>query len=114
MGSGLINLLQQGLGGTVGLALMITVLQRRMSVHARRYDEHQAFSSPPWEDVFGRFQHVVVQAGEVDAMVPTKALALVYQQLHSTSHRAAYQDCFVLLTLMTLAVMPLVCFLRKR
>ena len=114
MGSGLINLLQQGLGGTVGLALMITVLQRRMSVHASRFDAHQAFSSLPWEDVFGRFQDVVVQAGEVDAMVHTKALALVHQQLQQQATVAAYQDCFVLLTLMTLAVMPLVCFLRKR
>ena len=114
MGSGLINLLQQGIGGTVGLALMITVLQRRMAVHASRFDEHQAFSSLHWEDVFARFQDVVVQAGEVDAMVHTKALALVHQHLQQQATVSAYQDCFVLLTIMTLAVIPLVCFLRKR
>ena len=75
MGSGLINLPATRYCGTVGLALMITVLQRRRLVHAGRFDAHQAFSSLHWEDVFGRFQDIVVQAGEVDAMVHTKALA---------------------------------------
>jgi hypothetical protein len=92
---------------------MITVLQRRMSVHTSHFDEQQAFSSLHWGDLFGRFQEVVVQAGEVDAMVHTKALALVHQHLQRQATVSAYQDGFVLLTIMTLAVMPLVCFLRK-
>jgi hypothetical protein len=47
-------------------------------------------------------------------MVNTKALALVHQHLQQQATVSAYQDCFVLLTIMTLAVIPLVCFLRKR
>jgi MFS transporter, DHA2 family, multidrug resistance protein len=114
MGSGLINILQQGIGGTVGLALMITVLQRRMSVHTSLLDQHQAFSSLPWGDVFGRVQDFVTQAGEAGSMVDTTALALVHQHLLQQATLSAYQDCFVLLTIMALAVVPLVFFLRKR
>jgi hypothetical protein len=51
---------------------------------------------------------------KVDAMVHTKALALVHQHLQQQATVSAYQEYFVLLTLMTLAVIPLVCFLRKQ
>jgi DHA2 family multidrug resistance protein len=114
MGSGLINILQQGMGGAVGLALMTTVLQRRMSTHAALLDQHQAFSSLPWGDVFVGVQGVVTQAGEVGPMAETTALALVHQHLLQQATVSAYQDCFVLLTIMALAVMPLVFFLRQR
>jgi hypothetical protein len=98
----------------VGLALMIAVLQRRMSVHASLLDEHQAFSSMPWGDVFGGVHEVVTQAGEVGTMVEVKALALVHQHLLQQATVSAYQDCFVLLAAMALAVIPLVFFLRRR
>lgn len=114
MGSGLINILQQGIGGTVGLALMTTVLQQRMTVHASLLDQHHAVSTMPWGEMFVDVQDVVRQAGEVGTLVDTKALALMYQHLLQQATVAAYQDCFVLLTAMTLAVMPLVFFLRRR
>jgi DHA2 family multidrug resistance protein len=114
MGSGLINILQHGLGGAVGLALMTTVLQRRISTHAHLLDAHQAFSALPWEDVFVGVQSVVAPAGELGPVAETTAQALVHQHLLQEATVSAYQDCFVLLTIMALAVMPLVCFLRQR
>jgi DHA2 family multidrug resistance protein len=114
MGSGLISILQQGLGGAVGLALMTTVLQRRMSTHADLLDQQQAFSSLPWGEVFSGVQEVVTQAGDTGPLADTTAAAIVYQHLLQQATVAAYQDCFVLLTAMALAVMPLVCFLRRR
>ena len=47
-------------------------------------------------------------------MVTTKALALVPQHLQQQATILAYQDCCVLLTSMTLAVIPWVFFRRKR
>jgi DHA2 family multidrug resistance protein len=114
MGSGLINILQQGLGGAVGLALMTTVLQQRLSVHASRLDAQQALSALPWEDVLGRAQEAVRLAGEGGPLSDATAQALVYQHLLQHASVAAYQDCFVLLTAMTLAVVPLVFLLRQR
>jgi MFS family permease len=114
MGSGLISILQQGMGGAVGLALMTTVLQRRLSIHTNLLDAHQAFSALPWEEVFVRVQSAVTQAGEVGAQAETTAQALVHQHLLQEATVSAYQDCFVLLTIMALAVMPLVCCLRRQ
>ena len=113
MGSGLISILQQGMGGAVGLALMTTVLQRRMSVHTGLLDAHQAFSALPWEDVFVRVQDVVTSAGEVGPLAEATVPALVHQHLLQQATVFAYQDCFVLLAVMALAVMPLVCCLRQ-
>jgi DHA2 family multidrug resistance protein len=114
MGSGLISILQQGMGGAVGLALMTTVLQRRMSTHADLLDQHQAFSSLPWGEVFIGVQDVIAPAGEAGPLAESTTLALVHQHLLQQATVAAYQNCFVLLTAMALAVMPLVCFLRRR
>jgi DHA2 family multidrug resistance protein len=114
MGSGLINILQQGMGGAVGLALMTTVLQQRLSVHAGQFDAQQAFTSLPLENVLGGVQEVVRQAGEGGPWGDTTAQTLVYQHLLQHATVAAYQDCFLLLTAMTLAVVPLVCLLRQR
>jgi DHA2 family multidrug resistance protein len=114
MGSGLISILQQGMGGAVGLALMTTVLQRRMSTHTELLDAQQAFSALHWEDVFSRVQDGVTSAGAGGPLAETTVQALVHQHMQQQATVFAYQDCFVLLTLMALAVMPLVCCLRRQ
>jgi DHA2 family multidrug resistance protein len=113
MGSGLINLLQQGIGGTVGLAMMTTVLQRRTIYYASRLDESQAFSPLPWGDVLDPAYDLMTRAGEVGTMVEVKALALLQRHLEQQATVAAYQDCFMLVVLMCLLSMPLVLLLRR-
>ena len=48
MGSGLLNLMQNGLGNTLGLALVTTVLARRLTYHHSTLDQQQDFSSLSW------------------------------------------------------------------
>ena len=113
MGSGLINLLQQGIGGTVGLAMMTTILQRRTIYHTSRLDESQAVSSLPWGEVLGPAQDLMARAGEVGTMIEVKTLALLHRHLEQQATITAYQDCFMLVVLMCLLAMPLVLFLRR-
>jgi hypothetical protein len=47
-------------------------------------------------------------------MVDVKALALLHRHLEQQATVAAYQDCFLLLVSLTLLVMPLMLFLRRR
>jgi DHA2 family multidrug resistance protein len=114
MGSGLINLMQQGIGGTVGLAMMTTMLQRRTTYYASMLDQHQVFSSLSWAEVLTPVRDLVVRAGEVGLMVDVKALALLRRHLVQQATVAAYHDCFLLVVALTLAVMPLVLFLRRQ
>jgi EmrB/QacA subfamily drug resistance transporter len=114
MGSGLINLIQQGIGGTVGLAMMTTVLQRRTTYHVSMLDQHQVFSPLSWGEVMAPVHDLVTRAGEVGAMVDMKALMLLRRHLVQQATVAAYQDCFLLVVALTLATMPLVLFLRRQ
>jgi DHA2 family multidrug resistance protein len=114
MGSGLINLLQQGIGGTVGLAMMTTILQRRTSYHVNMLGEFQVFSPLPLTEVLGPARDLMIHAGEVGAMVDTKSLALLQHHLEQQATVAAYQDCFLLVVGMCVLAMPLVLFLRRQ
>jgi DHA2 family multidrug resistance protein len=114
MGSGLITLLQQGIGGTTGLAIMTTILQRRTTYYASMLDQSQVFSSLTWGEVLAPAQDLIAGAGEVGALVDVKAMALLQRHLEQQATVAAYQDCFVLVAVLCLVVMPLVGFLRQR
>jgi DHA2 family multidrug resistance protein len=114
MGSGLINLTQQGLGGTISLAVMTTFLQRRTDYHAEMMGQAQVDSSLPWSDVLAPVQQTVQQGGEIGAMADVQTMALVQRHLSQQAGISAYQDCFMLVVIISLAVMPLIAFLRQR
>jgi DHA2 family multidrug resistance protein len=114
MGSGLLNLMQQGLGGTTSLAIMTTVLQSRLVYHTSMLDQQQVFSPLSWEDILGPVREVVRHGGELGPTGEVQALALVHQHLEQQATVAAYQDCFILMTLLCLVSMPLVWCLRRR
>ena len=114
MGSGLVNLIQQGLGGTLGLAMMTMVLQRRTVYHADMMAQGQVGSSLPWSDVLAPVHDLMFRAGEVDEMAQIKTMALVQRHLIQHATVAAYQDCFMLVVVLCLLVAPLIYFLRQR
>jgi EmrB/QacA subfamily drug resistance transporter len=114
MGSGLINILQHGLGGTMGLALMTTTLQQRTAVHVSLLDQQQSVLALDWGEALAPAQALVAQAGEVGPMADVTALAMLQRHLVQQATVAAYQDCFLLVVALCLIVMPLVVFLRRR
>jgi DHA2 family multidrug resistance protein len=113
MGSGLINLMQNGLGNTLGLAMVTTVLQRRLAYHSSALDQQQALSALGWGDILPPVRELVRQAGTLGQPEDTQVLLLVQQHLEQQATVAAYQDCFMLVTFLCLASMPLVLLLRK-
>jgi DHA2 family multidrug resistance protein len=113
MGSGLINIMQQGLGGTTGIAVMATFLEQRVSYHAHLFDQQQASSALPWSQVLGAARECLAEAGEVGTMLGVKSLGLLQRQLTLEATVMGYQDCFLLMTALCIAVMPLVLFIRR-
>ncbi len=114
MGSGLINLLPQGIGGTFGLAMMTTMLQRRTVYHTGMLDQQQAFSPLSWNEGLEPGRDLVARAGEIGAMIDVKAVALLRRHLTQQATVAAYQDCFLLIVFLCVLAMPLVLFLRRQ
>lgn len=113
MGSGLINIMQQGLGGTTGIALMTTFLESRVTYHTVRLDEAQVLSPLQWSEILGSTRELMVQAGEVGTMAGLKSLGLLQRHLLQEATITAYQDSFLLMTALCVIVMPLVLFMRR-
>ena len=105
--------IQNGLGNTLGLALVTTVLQRRLTHHSSALDQQQVFSTLSWGEMLTPVRELVRQAGAVGQLAEAQVLALVQGHLEQEATVAAYQDCFMLVTLLCLASMPLVLLLRK-
>jgi MFS transporter, DHA2 family, multidrug resistance protein len=114
MGSGLLNLMQNGFGHTLGLAMVTTVLQRRLTYHSSVLDQQQISSPLNWGEMLAPVREVMRQAGAIGQLGEAQALTLVQRHLEQQATVAAYQDCFTLVTLLCLASMPLVLLLRKR
>ena len=112
MGSGLINLMQNGLGNTLGLAMATTVLQRRLTYHSSTLDQQQAYSSLSWEDILTSVRALVQQNGAVGQEAETQIRMLVQRHLEQQATVAAYQDSFMIVALLCLASMPFILFLR--
>ena len=73
MGSGLLNLMQNGLGNTLGLALMTTVLQRRLTYHSSILDQQQTLGALTLGEVLAPVQELVQRAGAVGSLGETQA-----------------------------------------
>lgn len=114
MGAGLINIMQQGIGGTVGLATTTTRLERYTAYHLTMLEQQQVASSRGWSEILALARALVQQAGEVGALLDLKALALLQQRLLQAATVAAYQDCFVLVAVLCVVVTPFVLFLHRQ
>jgi DHA2 family multidrug resistance protein len=112
MGSGLINIMQQGIGGTTGIAALTTFLERRVVYHAGLLDQQQALSPIAWSEILQPVREFVAGMGAVDSLVGLQALGLLQRHLLLEATLTAYQDCFLLMTMLGVVAMPLVFFLR--
>jgi DHA2 family multidrug resistance protein len=113
MGAGMLNLMQNGFGHTLGLAMMTTVLERRLTYHSSALDQQQIFSALSWAEILAPVRELVRQAGAVGQLAEVQVRMLVQGHLEQQASVAAYQDCFLVVTLLGLASMPLVLLLRK-
>ena len=112
MGSGLLNLMQNGLGNTLGLAMVTTMLQRRLTYHHHLLGQEQVFSSLSWAEVLTPVREWVRQAGALGHVEELQALGLLNHHFGQQATIAAYQDCFMLAVMICLVSMPLVLLVR--
>ena len=95
MGSGLISIMQHGIGGASGLAMMTTLLERRTTYHASLLEQQQVVS--PLDVGGDRWRRCATcswRAGEVGAMLDLKALAPCSGPPRAASHRRGLPGLF--------------------
>jgi DHA2 family multidrug resistance protein len=113
MGSGLINIMQQGLGGTISIALLTTLLQYRAAYHTTMLEQQQTLSLLGMGEILGAVQDLVTRAGTVGTTVALQTLAALRLHLEQQATVAAYQDCFLLMGLLGVLIIPMVVLLRR-
>jgi hypothetical protein len=94
--------------------MMTTLLERHTAYHTSMLEQQQTASVLGWGETLAPVQALVQQAGEVGALLDLKALALLQRHLTLEATMLAYQDCFVIVTVLCIVVMPLVLFLRRQ
>ena len=112
MASALINA-ARNMGGSIGVSLAANVLQHREQFHQSRLIEHVIPASPQYQDTLQQATQYFLAQGSSLVQAQQQALSWIGQQVQTQSSYLAYTDVFWVLTLLSLAAVPLALSLRK-
>jgi MFS transporter, DHA2 family, multidrug resistance protein len=105
--------LMRNIGGGLGISAVTTLLARREQFHQARLAAHITAYSLPTASVLGELQGRLAQYGGNLTGVGRDALQLLYGILLKQAAVLSYLDAFCFLTLLFIAVSPLVWLMRK-
>jgi DHA2 family multidrug resistance protein len=110
-GTGLYNLMLN-LGGSIGIALVTTLVARGAQTHQALMVGHLTPADPVFTQRLAAAQHALAQ--QTDPVTAThQAYGLIYGTLNAQAHLWAFVDTFRVFGLMVLCCLPLI-FLFKR
>jgi DHA2 family multidrug resistance protein len=110
--SGLMNL-ARNIGGSVGISIVTTMLDRRSQYHISRMSSHLSSSNPQVQSMLQGTTRALESRGFSPTEAMHRAYALLQTNLFRQATMLAYIDNFWLLGVAILAMVPLV-FLMKR
>jgi DHA2 family multidrug resistance protein len=106
--SALVNL-ARNIGGSVGISLLTTFLARRQQFHQARLVGHITPYNPAYQHTFGALSNFFSSHGGPGA---PQAYHLIYRLVQQQAGMLAYVDCYYVLGIAFLCVIPLI-FLMK-
>ena len=109
--SGLINL-ARNIGGSVGISLVTTILDRRAQFHQARLIENTTALNPQFNQALRSAQGVFAQHGE--SAGGNGPYALIMRTLQRQAETLSYIDCFWLLGVAFGCMIPLIFIMRKQ
>jgi DHA2 family multidrug resistance protein len=110
--SALMNV-SRNLGGTIGIALVQTMLARRSQVHQAQYVESLNPLNPNYVQGSHGMAQSLMQHGLSQADSAHAATALLYRSLQQQASMLSYIDVFHVLMIIIFAMLPLVLLMRK-
>jgi len=110
--SGLINL-SRNIGGSVGISVVVTMLARRAQVHQNNLVAHLTPGSPRLEAFLAAAKHLLIGRGSSGYLAAQQARGLVGGMLDQQATMLAYIDCFWLLGVAVLLMIPFVFLMKK-
>ena len=112
MASALVNA-ARNTGGSIGVSLASNILQHREQFHQSRLIENVMPSNPQYQNTLQQATHYFLAQGSLPPEAQQQALGWVGQQVQAQASYLAYMDIFWVLTLLSLAAVPLALSLRK-
>jgi len=109
--SALVNL-ARNIGGSVGISLITTFLDRRTQFHQARLTEHMTPFSSAYRGVSGTMTRLFAHHGGGSIMDTHRAAGMMYQMLQRQAGMLAYVDCYLVLAFAFATMIPFV-FLMK-
>ena len=110
--SGLINL-ARNIGGSIGISVVATMLARRAQVHQTNLSAHANLGNAKLHGMLAGMQHMLMGRGSSAWEAARQARGLVAGMIDQQATVLAYIDCFWLLGIAALSMIPFV-FLMKR
>jgi MFS transporter, DHA2 family, multidrug resistance protein len=100
-------------GGSMGVSLATNVLAHREQFHQSRLVESVVPSSVPYQDTLHQLTSYFMAQGSSLLQAQQQAIHWIGQQVQTQASFLAYMDVFWVLTLISLAAVPLALALRK-
>ena len=110
--TGFFNLTRQ-LGGSIGVALMSTILDHRMAFHRSTLVEHVVAGDPNTVERVNMLAHVFSSRGASEASAHASALATLDGMVQRQASVLSFNDTFFVTSVLVLCFLPLVMLLGK-
>jgi DHA2 family multidrug resistance protein len=110
--SGLMNL-ARNMGGSVGISLVTTLLDRRGQVHLNYLSRHLSASNPAFQSMMQGTTQAMRAHGANSVFATQQAYAMIEGTVQRQAAMLAYIDDFRLLGFAILAMVPLVFLMKK-
>ena len=110
--SGLMNL-ARNMGGSVGISFVTTLLARRTQFHQVRLSENLNAGNAPFQNALQGFVATFMQGGLDAATASQKAYAMVQANVIRQATMLGYLDCFWLLGVAIICLVPTVFLMKK-
>jgi len=110
--SGLMNL-ARNIGGSVGISLVTTLLDRRGQVHLNYLSRHLSASNPAFQSMMQGTTQAMRAHGANSVFATQQAYAMIQGTVQRQATMLAYIDDFRLLGFAILAMVPLVFLMKK-
>ena len=110
--SGLMNL-ARNIGGSVGISVVTTMLDRRAQIHMTDLSTHLSQSNPALQSMIQGASRAMQAHGASAAGATRQAYALIQGTVERQATMLAYIDCFWFLGVSILAMVPMVFLMKK-
>ena len=110
--SGLMNL-ARNIGGSVGISVVTTMLDRRTQVHMTDLARHLSLSNPALQSTIQGASRAMQAHGASAAAATRQAYVLIQGTVEKQATMLAYIDCFWFLGVAIMAMVPMVFLMKK-